>query len=81
MSYDIIVHPTAAYAKPRTRRIAKAKPAKVAKPKAVTVAQLQHALTLAGLKFTTKHTKPELMLILSTGLYIRPAAYAKRKKA
>ena len=80
MSCELIVHPTASYAKPRTARKAKAKVSRetTPKPEKITVAGLHLALTAAGLKFTTKHTKAELMLILSTGQYTRPAAYAKR---
>ena len=76
----IILHPTAATSIPVTfvkaGRTSKAKA--VRKPSEITVADLRLLLDAAGLRHTTKHTKPELRAMLQTGAYVRPAALDKQ---
>ena len=84
----LILHPTASTPVPVTHVTAKARKARQAKPATVkhaTREDLEALLAARNLKFTTKHTKPELVRILQTGVYAPAAAYvreqAKRKAA
>lgn len=84
MTHALILHPTAAYPKPRGRRRS-AKPKADPKPRAMTRADLAAFCAMEGFKVTTKHTKAELAAMLASGKYVRPAALdkqnAKRKAA
>ncbi len=73
---ELIIHPTKAYKKPITPR----KRRTATGWRDLTVAELRQACASRGVKFTTKHTKPELIAMAQTGIYIRPAAYAKAAK-
>ena len=71
MNTELIVHPTKAWAKPRT---VKATAPKVSRE---TNQQLRDRLAARGIKSTTKHTKLELLVMLASGSYQKPAAYAR----
>ena len=80
----LILHPTEATPVPvtiiATKRPRKAKAKKPAQGWAdLTVAELRAACVSRGVKFTTKHTKPELIAMARDGVYITPAAYARAK--
>lgn len=84
----LILHPTASTPVPvtliATKRPRKAKAKKAAQGWSdLTVDELRAACTSRGVKHTTKHTKPELIAMAQSGVYVRPAAYdraaAKRK--
>jgi hypothetical protein len=83
MNTELILHPTAAWPKPRGKRRAQAKVAKPIKAATPTRDDLLVILAQKGLKTTTKHTKAELQLMIESGKYVRPAALdrqnAKRK--
>lgn len=77
MNTELILHPSAAYPKPRGRRRS-TKPIVAPKPKALTRADLEWFCKARELKVTTKHTKAELASMLATGAYVRPAALDKQ---
>lgn len=79
---DLILHPTESTPVPVTicppKRARKPRAKKAAQGWAdLTVAELRQACASRGVKFTTKHTKPELIAMAKTGVYITPAAYAR----
>lgn len=81
---ELILHPTASTPVPvtiiTTKRPRKAKAKKAAQGWSdLTVAELRAACASRGVKFTTKHTKPELIAMAKTGVYVVPAAYARAK--
>lgn len=81
---ELILHPTESTPVPvtiiETKRPRKPRAKKVAQGWTdLTVAELRAACASRGVKFTTKHTKPELIAMAKTGVYIVPAAYARAK--
>lgn len=86
MSHALILHPTMSTPVPVTHcppATKKARKPKTRKPvtgwKDLTVAELRAACASRGVKFTTKHTKAELIHMASTGLYVVAAAYVREK--
>lgn len=80
----LILHPTEATPVPvtiiETKRPRKPRAKKAAQGWSdLTVAELRQACASRGVKYTTKHTKPELIAMAKTGVYVVPAAYARAK--
>lgn len=86
---DLILHPTASTVVPVTicppRKPRKPRARKGEGLAACTVDELRVVLQSRNMKFTTKHTKGELLAMATSGIYRAPAAYeraaAKRKAA
>ncbi len=80
---NLILHPTAATAVPVTHiatgRTGKSKAVKAKKD--ITVPELRAMVKAAGLHCTTKHTKAELRLILTSGTSFKAAAQVRENAA
>lgn len=88
MSNDLILHPTEAFPVPVTicppKRARKPRARKGEGMAACTVAELRVVLKSRNMKFTTKHTKAELLAMAISGQYVVAAAQVReneRRKA
>lgn len=80
---DLQLHPTAATAIPYTICAPGARKAKATakRPREMTCVDLRALVLARGLKATSAHNKAELRQMLTTGQYLRPAAYDRNNAA